>query len=86
MTRPLITICQNSDTPSSTRPSASTPMTNAPMSVPPIVPRPPISDVPPSTTAAIAFSSKVSPVAGCAAPSCAAMISPTSAAQKPEMT
>ena len=31
MTRPLTTICQNSETPSSTRPSARTPMTNAPI-------------------------------------------------------
>ena len=55
------------ETPSSTRPSARTPITNAPMSVPRMVPRPPISDVPPRTTAAMAFSSNVSPVAGWAA-------------------
>ena len=67
MTSPLITICQNSETPSSTSPSLSTPITNAPTSVPPMLPRPPDSEVPPRTTAAIAESSNVSPVAGCAA-------------------
>jgi len=36
------------------------------------------------TAAAMALSSKVSPVIGCAASSCEAMISPTSAAQPPE--
>ena len=64
-----------------TRPSARTPITKAPMSEPVTEPRPPMSDVPPRTTAAIALSSKVSPVAGCAASSCDAMMSPTQAAQ-----
>ena len=64
--RPLMTICQNSETPSITSPSARTPITNAPISDPVTDPRPPISEVPPSTTAAIAFNSKLSPVAGCA--------------------
>ena len=65
MTVLLMTICQNEFTPSMTRPSPRMPMTNAPMIVPQIVPRPPANDVPPSTVAAIALSSKVSPLAGC---------------------
>ena len=67
-------ICQNELTPSITRPSPKMPITNAPMMVPQIVPRPPDSDVPPSTVAAIAFSSNVSPLAGCAATSSDATI------------
>ena len=39
-------------------------ITNAPITVPPIVPTPPAIDVPPSTTAAMAFISQVSPVFG----------------------
>ena len=58
-------------------------MTKAPMIVPTIVPRPPDSEVPPRTTAAMALSSKNLPVAGCAATSCEEMIRPTVAAQKP---
>jgi len=50
-----MTICQNSETPIKMRPSANTPMTKAPMIVPPTPPRPPMSEVPPSTTAAIAL-------------------------------
>ena len=57
MTAPLMTCCQNDDTPTMTRPSARKPMTNAPMRVPRIVPRPPESAAPPMTTAAMAFSS-----------------------------
>ena len=49
-------------------------MTKAPMMVPPIVPRPPDIEVPPSTAAAMAFSSKLSPVAGCEAISSEEMI------------
>src|ERR1043166_1725823 len=86
ITAPLMTICQNSLTPSMTIPSPRMPMTQAPISVPPIVPRPPASEAPPSTTAAMALSSKVSPEAGCAATRSEATISPTSAAQTPEMT
>lgn len=81
MTRPLITICQNSETPHITMPSEMTPITNAPIIVPPIVPIPPAIDVPPKTAAAIAFISHVSPEAGCAASSCAVVISPTIVAQ-----
>ena len=54
------------------------------MIVPPIVPRPPDMEVPPRTAAAIALSSNVSPVAGCAAISSEEMIRPTIAAQNPE--
>src|SRR5678816_3785787 len=79
MTAPLITVCQNSDTPSSTIPLNSTPMTKAPMIVPPMVPRPPVNEVPPSTTTAIALSSNEPPVAGCAATSCEVIIRPTTA-------
>ena len=43
-------------------------------------PLPPIREVPPSTTAAMAFNSKLSPVAGCAASNWDAMIRPTTAA------
>ena len=84
MTRPLITICQNELTPIITRPSDRMPMTKAPTIVPPIVPRPPDIEVPPSTAAAMALSSKLSPVAGCEAISSEEMIRPTIAAQKPE--
>ena len=52
--------------------------------VPKILPRPPDIEVPPSTAAAMAFNSKVSPVAGWAACNWLAMMMPTSAAQKPE--
>src|ERR1035441_7572812 len=40
ITRPLIAICENSDTPSRTRPSASAPITRAPTMVPPMPPLP----------------------------------------------
>ena len=62
-----MTVCQKVDTPIMTSPSDRMPMTKAPMMVPPMRPRPPDIEVPPSTAAAMAFSSKVSPVAGCAA-------------------
>jgi hypothetical protein len=55
ITNPLITFCQNSDTPSITSPSLNTPITKAPMIVPPILPIPPERLVPPNTAAAIAF-------------------------------
>ena len=57
MTAPVITCCQNGDTPTMTRPLARKPMTKAPMIVPRTVPRPPESAAPPMTTAAMAFSS-----------------------------
>jgi hypothetical protein len=84
ITVPLITICQNVETPTITRPSARKPMTNAPIRAPRTVPRPPISDVPPITTAAIALSSNVSPAWGAADVSSEAMIRPDIAAQTPE--
>ena len=60
-------------------------MTNAPISAPRTLPRPPLSDVPPITTAAIALSSNVSPACGAAEVSSDAMIRPDIAAQKPEI-
>ncbi len=60
-------------------------MTKAPTSAPRTVPRPPGSDAPPMTTAAIALSSNVSPVCGAAEVSSEAMIRPTIAAQRPEI-
>jgi hypothetical protein len=48
-------------------------------------PLPPDNDVPPGTTAAMAFNSNDSPVAGCAANHCEAIINPVIAAQKPEI-
>ena len=79
-----MTICQNEETPIMTRPSERMPMTKAPMMVPPIVPRPPDIEVPPRTAAAMALSSKLSPVAGWEAISSEEMMRPTIAAQKPE--
>ena len=84
ITSPLITICQKDDTPIMINPSDRMPITKAPMIVPIMRPRPPDIDVPPRTAAAIAFSSKNSPVAGWAALSWDAMINPTSAAIRPE--
>src|SRR5690606_38151657 len=84
ITRPLITICQNELTPIITNPSERMPITKAPMIVPPMVPRPPDMDVPPRTAAAMAFSSRFVPVAGCEAISSEEMTRPTMAAQKPE--
>ena len=74
------------DIPSSmTNPSARTPMTRrSNQRTSDRAARPPISEVPPNTTAAIAFNSKLSPVAGCADSSCEAMIIPTKAAQRAE--
>src|SRR3954465_14004384 len=85
ITAPLISICQNVETPRITRPSARKPMTNAPMSAPRTAPRPPISDAPPIPTAAIALSSNVSPAWGAAEVSSEAMIRPDIAAQRPEI-
>ncbi len=84
MTSPLITICQNELTPIITSPSDRIPITKAPTIVPPIVPLPPDIDVPPRTAAAIALSSKLSPVAGCEAISSDETTRPTIAAQNPE--
>ncbi len=61
-------------------------MTKAPIRAPLTVPRPPESDAPPMTTAAIAFSSKLVPVWGAAEVSSEAMIRPAIPAQTPEMT
>ena len=80
-----MTICQNVETPTITSPSARKPMTNAPISAPRTAPRPPDSDAPPITTAAIALSSKVSPACGAADVSSDAMISPAIAAHAPEI-
>src|SRR5260221_509802 len=53
ITSPFITCCQKGDTSSKTRPLFSTPMMRQPRTVPKIEPRPPESEVPPMTTAAI---------------------------------
>ena len=42
-------------------PLAMTAMMNAPISVPSTLPSPPISDVPPTTTAAITYNSYIAP-------------------------
>ena len=83
MTAPLMAICQNVDTPTSTRPSLRNPITKAPMSTPRTFPRPPVRAAPPMTTAAMALSSKVSPSCGAALVSSDEMMSPVVAAQKP---
>src|SRR3954453_4877387 len=85
ITAPLMSICQNVETPTITSPSARKPMTNAPIRAPRTLPRPPISDVPPMTPAAIAFSSNEVPAWGAAEVSSEAMIKPAIAAQKPEI-
>ena len=85
ITTPRMIFCQNSETPHMVMPSLMTPMTNAPTMVPTMVPEPPAMDVPPRTVAAMAFISQPSPEAGCAADSCAVLIRPIHAAQKPEM-
>src|SRR5262245_15983121 len=57
MITPVTTVCHSCATDRMRRPLVSTLMMNAPMMVPSIVPAPPLSDVPPMTTAAIASSS-----------------------------
>ena len=57
MTKPLTTCCQKGETSSRNRPLFSTPMIRQPSTVPNTLPRPPESDVPPITTAAIESSS-----------------------------
>ncbi|MNP29993.1 hypothetical protein D3C76_1230440 [compost metagenome] len=59
-------------------------MTKAPIRVPRMVPRPPASEVPPSTTAAMAFISNAVPLAGWLASSCAETTIPAMAAQNPD--
>ena len=54
---PVTTICHSCGTDRIRRPLVSMLMMNAPMMVPRIVPSPPLSDVPPMTTAAMASSS-----------------------------
>jgi hypothetical protein len=63
-----------------------TAMVAAPSTVPIIVPRPPISAVPPSTTAAIASSSKATAALEEPLPSRAAITMPASAAARPVST
>src|SRR4051812_27098394 len=65
------------------RPFVSTPMKIAPHAVPPIVPRPPASDVPPTTTAAITSSSYCNPEFGTPAPSREANVNPATPARTP---
>ncbi len=57
ITPPLTTCCQNGETLSRTSPLFSTPMMMAPCTVPNTLPRPPDSEVPPITTAAMESSS-----------------------------
>ena len=54
MTVPVMMSSRKLEMPIKVRPLLSVPMTSAPMIVPMIVPRPPDSEVPPSTTAAMA--------------------------------
>ncbi|MNT84959.1 hypothetical protein D3C72_2250600 [compost metagenome] len=54
---PVTTVCHSWATERMRRPLASTEMMSAPISVPSTVPRPPESEVPPMTTAAMASSS-----------------------------
>jgi hypothetical protein len=54
---PVTTVCHSWATERIRRPFVSTLMINAPMIVPRMVPRPPLSEVPPMTTAAMASSS-----------------------------
>ena len=57
MITPVTTVCHSWATDMIRKPFVSTLMMNAPMIVPRMVPEPPLSDVPPITTAAIASSS-----------------------------
>ena len=57
ITRPLMTNCQMSETPTRIRPLERTAMISAPISVPQIEPMPPTKLVPPRITAAMASSS-----------------------------
>jgi len=54
---PVMTICHSCGTDIIRKPLVSTLMTKAPITVPKIVPSPPLSDVPPMTTAAMASNS-----------------------------
>ena len=63
---PVTTVCHSCATDMMRRPFSSTLMISAPMMVPRIEPRPPASEVPPMTTAAMASNSYPSPSAGCA--------------------
>ena len=80
---PLITRCQNGDTSSRNRPLLSTPMIRHPSTVPRIELRPPESDVPPITTAAIESSSYPMPAFGSVASSRPVTISPATADSSP---
>ena len=68
------------------RPLLSTPSIIAPTSVPTMAPRPPEIAAPPSTTAAMASSSKPSPALGCPLIRREVSTSPASAAVRPLIT
>ena len=60
-------------------------MVNTPNNVPIMCPTPPVSNVPPNTTAAITCISYNSPAVDCAAPSLDAKINPDNAAPTPQI-
>ena len=62
------------------------PSSITPASVAPTEPRPPVSSVPPTTTAAIENNSQPTPSAGWPAPNCEARITPASPARPPTDT
>src|SRR5581483_7002082 len=80
---PLITICQMLGTSSSASPLASTPMKTAPITASSTLPTPPLSAIPPTTTAAITSSSAPLPWYGTAIATCAVISTPASPAQAP---
>ncbi len=84
ITNPFTTCCQNGETFSKNNPLFSTPIIRQPSTVPSTVPRPPESDVPPITTAAMESSSYPRPALGCAPESSRAVtIKPATAASAP---
>src|SRR6478672_8797775 len=83
ITIPLTTNCQSGDTPSKPKPLFKTPIIKQPRTVPQMEPRPPESDVPPITTAAIELSSSPIPTLGSAASSRAARSRPPTPASAP---
>jgi len=83
-TTPRATFCQNDDTSISVSPLSSVPRISTASAVPHTEPRPPNSEVPPSTTAAMMVSRCWPAASGALAPSIAARISPAKAPTTPE--
>jgi hypothetical protein len=84
--RPMTIRWMNGETPMRLQPFSSTAISSAPIVAPAIVPRPPVSEAPPITTAAMTRSSYSWPPAGLPERIRAESIIPASPAQAPEMT